>query len=84
MPGARPRFVFACFKRIERCGDWVTGAAGPFFVAAATVLFILGTLCFRMSLIFIFFKALDNDSQIQSTSSCLPFRGHGCPFRRAS
>src|SRR6266850_91427 len=51
MPGARPRFVFACFKRIERCGDWVTGAAGPFFVAAATVLFILGTLCFRTSLI---------------------------------
>jgi palmitoyltransferase len=50
MPGARPRFVFACFKRIERCGDWMTGAAGPLFVASASVLFILGTLCFRMSL----------------------------------
>jgi hypothetical protein len=52
MPGTRPRFIFACFKRIERCGDWLTGAAGPFFVAAATLLFVLGTLSFRMSLIF--------------------------------
>jgi len=52
MPRTRPRFVFACFKRIERCGDWLTGAAGPFFVAAATLLFVLGTLSFRMSLIF--------------------------------
>jgi len=50
MPCPRPHFVFACFKRIERCGDWITGAAGPFFVAAATVLFVLGTLCFRTSL----------------------------------
>ncbi|KAI0247131.1 zf-DHHC-domain-containing protein [Lactifluus subvellereus] len=46
MPRACPRFVFACFKRIERWGDRLTGAAGPFFVAIATLLFILGTLCF--------------------------------------
>jgi len=49
MPCPRPHFVFACFKRIERCGNWITGAAGPFFVASATLLFVLGTLCFRMS-----------------------------------
>jgi len=46
MPGACPRFVFACFKRLERWGDRLTGAAGPFFIAIATLLFILGTLCF--------------------------------------
>jgi palmitoyltransferase len=50
MPCPRPHFVFACFKRVERCGDWITGAAGPFFVAAAAVLFVLGTFCFRTSL----------------------------------
>ncbi|KAH9998019.1 DHHC palmitoyltransferase-domain-containing protein [Russula vinacea] len=43
---SRPDWVFTCFKRIERCGDTVTGAAGPVFVAVATVLFVLGTLCF--------------------------------------
>lgn len=48
---SRPDWVFTCFKRIERCGDTVTGAAGPVFVAVATVLFVLGTLCFRMSLL---------------------------------
>ena len=51
MPFSRPNFVFTCFKRIERCGDKVTGAAGPFFVAVAILLFVLGTLCFRMSLV---------------------------------
>jgi palmitoyltransferase len=43
---SRPNWVYTCFKRLERCADTVTGAAGPFFVAIATVLFILGTLCF--------------------------------------
>ncbi|KAH9080672.1 zf-DHHC-domain-containing protein [Lactarius deliciosus] len=46
MPGACPRFVFACFKRVERWADRLTGAAGPFFIAIATLLFITGTLCF--------------------------------------
>jgi len=46
MPFSRPNFVFTCFKRIERCGDKVTGAAGPLFVTVAIVLFVLGTLCF--------------------------------------
>ncbi|KAI0004627.1 zf-DHHC-domain-containing protein [Russula compacta] len=46
MPGSCPRFVFACFRRVERWGDKVTGAAGPFFVAVATLLFVVGTLCF--------------------------------------
>lgn len=50
MPFSRPTFVYSCFKRIERCGDKVTGAAGPLFVSVAIVLFVLGTLCFRMSL----------------------------------
>ena len=50
MPSTCPRFVFACFKRVERWGDRLTGAAGPFFVAIATILFIIGTLCFRMLL----------------------------------
>ena len=51
MPFPRPNFVLTCFKRIERCGDKVTGAAGPLFVGIAILLFVLGTLCFRMSLI---------------------------------
>ena len=51
MPAPRPNWVFICFKRIERCGDKVTGAAGPVFVAIAILLFVLGTLCFRMFLI---------------------------------
>jgi hypothetical protein len=51
MPLSRPDFVFTCFKRIERCGDKVTGAAGPLFVGVAILLFVFGTLCFRMSLI---------------------------------
>jgi palmitoyltransferase len=52
MPPSRPSFVFTCFKRIERCGDRVTGVAGPFFVTVASLLFVAGTLCFRMSLLF--------------------------------
>ena len=55
MPGSCPRFVFACFRRVERWGDKVTGAAGPFFVAVAALLFVVGTLCFRLSLFFIMF-----------------------------
>jgi palmitoyltransferase len=51
MPFSRPSFVFTCFKRIERCGDKVTGAAGPLFVGIAILLFVFGTLCFRLSLI---------------------------------
>ena len=91
MPCPRPHFVFACFKRVERCGDWVTGAAGPFFVASATLLFVLGTLCFRMSLSPIFTTTplvtsfvCKNDKRNKSTSSSRPFRGHGSPSRRAS
>ncbi|KAI0259805.1 zf-DHHC-domain-containing protein [Gloeopeniophorella convolvens] len=46
MPGACPQLVFACFKRVERWGDRLTGAAGPFFVATASALFVVGTVCF--------------------------------------
>lgn len=38
--------VFSCFKTLERWGDKVTGAAGPFFVALAVILITLGTICF--------------------------------------
>jgi len=40
------KWVFSCFKTLERWGDKVTGAAGPFFVALALILLSLGTLCF--------------------------------------
>ena len=50
MPFSRPDFVFTCFKRIERCGDRVTGAAGPLFVGVAILLFVFATLSFRMFL----------------------------------
>lgn len=49
MPFSRPNFVFTCFKHIERCADRVTGAAGPLFIGVAILLFVIGTLCFRMS-----------------------------------
>ncbi|KAJ7795748.1 hypothetical protein B0H14DRAFT_3495570 [Mycena olivaceomarginata] len=38
------RVVFRCFKALERLGDRITGAAGPFFVAFAVILINLGTL----------------------------------------
>jgi hypothetical protein len=31
---------------LERLGDRITGAAGPFFVAFAIILISLGTVCF--------------------------------------
>ncbi|KAJ7472609.1 zf-DHHC-domain-containing protein, partial [Mycena latifolia] len=40
------RTVFRCFKALERFGDRITGAAGPFFVAFAVALIGLGTVCF--------------------------------------
>ncbi|KAJ7218253.1 zf-DHHC-domain-containing protein [Mycena haematopus] len=40
------RVVFRCFKTLERLGDRITGAAGPFFVAFAVILISLGTVCF--------------------------------------
>ncbi|KAF8643163.1 hypothetical protein AX16_009206 [Volvariella volvacea WC 439] len=38
--------VFRCFKKIERWGDRLTGAAGKYFVMLAIVLLALGTACF--------------------------------------
>ena len=44
-----PRVVFRCFKALERFGDRVTGAAGPYFVAFAVLLIASGALAFRQS-----------------------------------
>lgn len=44
MGGAR--HVFRCFKGVERIGDRITGAAGPYFVGLAVILISLGTLNF--------------------------------------
>lgn len=40
------RHVFRCFKWLERIGDKVTGAAGPFFVGFAVLLLSTGIICF--------------------------------------
>ncbi|KAJ7111845.1 DHHC palmitoyltransferase-domain-containing protein [Mycena epipterygia] len=40
------RTVFRCFKTLERLGDRITGAAGPYFVGFAVILISLGTVCF--------------------------------------
>ncbi|KAF7337106.1 Palmitoyltransferase [Mycena venus] len=40
------RVVFRCFKALERLGDRITGAVGPFFVTFAVILISLGTVCF--------------------------------------
>ena len=40
------RSVFRCFKKLERWGNIVTGAAGPYFVGLAVILISLGTICF--------------------------------------
>ncbi|KAH7928299.1 zf-DHHC-domain-containing protein, partial [Leucogyrophana mollusca] len=40
------RRVFRCFKWLERMGDRLTGAAGPFFVGLAVILMTLGTVSF--------------------------------------
>ncbi|ESK92143.1 vacuole protein [Moniliophthora roreri MCA 2997] len=38
--------VFRCFKALERLGDRITGAAGPYFVGFAVVLLSTGLICF--------------------------------------
>ncbi|KAJ8084617.1 hypothetical protein PM082_003391 [Marasmius tenuissimus] len=38
--------VFRCFKALERFGDRITGAAGPYFVGFAIILISTGTICF--------------------------------------
>lgn len=38
--------VFRCFKSIERAANFITGAAGPYFVALAVILITMGTACF--------------------------------------
>ncbi|KAF8126947.1 DHHC palmitoyltransferase-domain-containing protein [Boletus edulis] len=40
------RQVFRCFKWVERVGDQITGAAGPYFVGLAVILISLGILSF--------------------------------------
>lgn len=40
------RCVFRCFKWVERAGDRITGAAGPYFVGLAVILISLGALGF--------------------------------------
>ncbi|PPQ80293.1 hypothetical protein CVT25_003690 [Psilocybe cyanescens] len=38
--------VFKCFKTLERWGNVITGAAGPYFVGLAVILITLGVVCF--------------------------------------
>ncbi|KAJ3493710.1 hypothetical protein NLJ89_g10956 [Agrocybe chaxingu] len=38
--------VFRCFKTLERWGNYITGAAGPYFVALAVILIAIGVVCF--------------------------------------
>ncbi|KZT53292.1 zf-DHHC-domain-containing protein [Calocera cornea HHB12733] len=38
--------VFRCFKRVEHFGDWLTGAAGPVFIAFAWLLMGGGAIVF--------------------------------------
>ncbi|KAH6913511.1 DHHC palmitoyltransferase-domain-containing protein [Coprinopsis sp. MPI-PUGE-AT-0042] len=38
--------VFRCFKALERFGNRLTGAAGPYFVGLAVILLWSGTICF--------------------------------------
>ena len=43
------RQVFRCFKFIEKLGERVVGAVGPYFVAAAVILISVGAVCFCTS-----------------------------------
>lgn len=40
------RQVFACFKSIEKLGERLVSAVGPYFVAAALSLISVGAVCF--------------------------------------
>ena len=40
------KYVFRCFKWLERAGDALTGAAGPLFVFLAVILLSVGAFCF--------------------------------------
>ncbi|KAI0819261.1 DHHC palmitoyltransferase-domain-containing protein [Trametes gibbosa] len=46
MPHWCAKYVFRCFKCLERAGDRLTGAAGPVFVTLAVVLLSVGVFCF--------------------------------------
>jgi hypothetical protein len=83
MPSGCPRFVFACFKRVERWGDKLTGAAGPFFVAIAALLFVIGTLCFRRFL-FSFLSDFQPTNIFQLMSFSPLFHGRGSPLYHVS
>ncbi len=52
--------VFRCFKTVERWGNYITGAAGPFFVGLAVILMSMGTVCFCMCTLCV------NDLQLSS------------------
>jgi palmitoyltransferase len=41
--------VFRCFKALERLGNHIAGATGPFFVAFAVILISLGTVSMLLS-----------------------------------
>ena len=43
------RQVFRCFKFVEKLGERVLGAVGPYFVAAAVGLISVGAVCFCKS-----------------------------------
>jgi len=43
------RQVFRCFKFIEKLGERLVGAVGPYFVAAAVILISVGAVCFCTS-----------------------------------
>lgn len=38
--------VIRCFKKVEAFADWLTGAAGPFFVFFCWTLIVLGGVAF--------------------------------------
>lgn len=41
--------VIRCFKRVESLADWVTGAAGPWFVGLCWILIVTGGIAFCKS-----------------------------------
>lgn len=43
------RLVFRCFRSVEKLGERLVGAVGPYFVATAVALISLGVVCFCTS-----------------------------------
>ena len=75
--------VFRCFKKLERAGDALTGAAGPLFVFLAVLLLSIGAFCFCEHRV-VFTPPVVLIGHVSKLKSSFPrFAGHGYRYLHA-